>query len=191
MYYLFFGFLFTVICGVKGAGNCFLNATQLHSLSLPGPTGFRERLIGIAEREIGVAEATGNNDGLRVEEYLKYTALGKGHDWCAAFVSWCYGQAGLAQPRNPWSPALFPKDRVYRNGGMLHRKLAKAQTKADVFGIYGTQAKRVNHVGLVKEIQGNYLISIEGNSRNRVECRRRHLKAIYVLADWLAEKEVK
>lgn len=142
--------------------------------------GGRGNILQIATAEIGVREATGRNDGKRVEEYLSYTGLGKGHQWCAAFVSWCYGQAGLSQPRNPWSPALFPKARRYAPplgaGGI---------NSADIFGIYGVSAKRINHVGLVKSVQGNYLITIEGNSNDRVESRRRHLSTIYALADWL------
>src|SRR5690606_36199151 len=73
----------------------------------------RKRIIHIAAQEIGVREASGQNDGPRVEGYLAYTGLGKGYAWCAAFVSWCYGQVGLSTPRNPWAPALFPKARTY------------------------------------------------------------------------------
>ncbi len=136
----------------------------------------RNLLINIASAELGVREATGNNDGPRVEEYLRYTNLGKGYEWCASFVSWCYGQAGFEVPRNPWSPALFPKA----------RQIAKGKARpADVFGIYGAKAKRINHVGLVKEVANDYLITIEGNSNNRVESRRRHLRTVYAVAEWV------
>ncbi|MBL1408692.1 CHAP domain-containing protein [Sphingobacterium sp. C459-1T] len=145
----------------------------------------RDRIIAIASAELGVREATGNNDGPRVEEYLGYTHLGSGYAWCASFISWVYAQAGFAQPRNPWSPALFPKARVYWKGGAFVQGHKNKFEAADVFGIYGTTAKRINHVGLVKVMQGNYLISIEGNSNNRVESRRRHVRTIYALADWL------
>ena len=136
----------------------------------------RQSIIAIASKELGTHEATGNNDGSRVEEYLRYTNLGKGYEWCAAFVSWCYGQAGFAVPRNPWSPALFPKVKLIR----------KDQCQpADVFGIYGVKVRRINHVGLVKELSKDYLITIEGNSNNRVESRRRHLKTVYAIANWV------
>ncbi|SKB65007.1 hypothetical protein SAMN05660841_01693 [Sphingobacterium nematocida] len=136
----------------------------------------RQSIIAIASKELGIREATGNNDGLRVEEYLRYTNLSKGYEWCAAFVSWCYGQAGFAVPRNPWSPALFSKVKLIR----------KDQCQpADVFGIYGVKAKRINHVGLVKELSKDYLITIEGNSNNWVESRRRHLRTVYAVADWV------
>ncbi|MDR2285218.1 MAG: hypothetical protein LBE37_18545, partial [Sphingobacterium sp.] len=102
-----------------------------------------------------------------------------------SFVSWCYGQAGFEVPRNPWSPALFPKSRVYWRNDEKTKAIDNEKAKADIFGIYGTQAKRINHVGLIKEISDNYLISIEGNSNNRVESRLRHLRTVYAIADWV------
>ncbi|MFD2553087.1 NlpC/P60 family protein [Sphingobacterium tabacisoli] len=145
----------------------------------------RQSIITIASKELGVREATGNNDGPRVEEYLHYTNLGKGYEWCAVFVSWVYGQAGFDVPRNPWSPALFPKARVYWRSGEKVKTLESEKVKAHVFGIYGTRVKRINHVGLVKERANDYLITIEGNSNDRVQSRRRHLRTVYALAGWV------
>ncbi len=137
----------------------------------------RNLIINIASAELGVKEATGNNDGARVEEYLRYTHLGKGYDWCAAFVSWCYGQAGLSQPRNPWSPALFPKARSHKETDRIE--------PADLFAIYSAKLKRIHHVGLIQEKAGAYILTIEGNSNDRVESRRRHVNTVYRYADWV------
>ena len=137
----------------------------------------RNRILKIAAAEIGVREAMGRNDGARVEEYLRYTGLGSGHEWCAAFVSWCYGQARLPSPRNPWSPALFPHARRYQFG-------ERVVLPADLFAIYGSTAKRINHVGIVQRQEGSYIRTIEGNSNNRVESRRRHVRTLYAFADW-------
>ncbi|WP_246032713.1 CHAP domain-containing protein [Sphingobacterium yanglingense] len=146
-------------------------------VSRPSGMEDRDNIIKIASAELGVREATGNNDGPRVEEYLRYTNLGKGYEWCAAFVSWCYGQAGLSAPRNPWSPALFPKARSYKETDRVQ--------SADLFGIYSARLKRIHHVGLVKERQGQYILTVEGNSNDRVESRRRHVNTVYRYADWV------
>ena len=140
-------------------------------------TESRQSIIAIASAELGIKEATGNNDGPRVEKYLAYTGLTKGYDWCAAFVSWVYGQAGLLQPRNPWSPALFPKAKSYKSTDKIQQ--------ADLFGIYSSRLKRIHHVGLIKEKQGQYILTIEGNSNDRVESRRRHQRTVYSYADWM------
>ena len=188
MHYLFLGILFIALCGFVGANSGILTSGYAVSPSIKVP-GKRNDILQIASGEIGVREATGNNDGKRVEEYLGYIGLGKGYAWCAAFVSWCYGQAGLPEPRNPWSPALFPNARTYCKGDACRRPITLTQINpADVFGIYGQRVRRINHVGVVQAVQGKYLITIEGNSNNRVESKRRHLSTIYALADWIGGK---
>lgn len=143
--------------------------------------GLRDRITDIAAGQLGVSEATGNNDGPHIEEYLAYTGLGKGYAWCAAFVSWCYGQAGLSAPRSPWSPALFPMARRY-TAGQISRGLVRP---ADLFGIYNSRLRRIDHVGLVRNRQGPWLLTIEGNVDDRVLSKRRSLATIHAFANWL------
>ncbi len=40
--------------------------------------------------QIGVKEKTGNNDGYKVEQYLKSVGLKKGNPYCAAGQYWCF-----------------------------------------------------------------------------------------------------
>ncbi|MGF1926306.1 MAG: peptidoglycan-binding protein [Bacteroidia bacterium] len=141
----------------------------------------RNQLIAIARSQIGVREATGKNDGLKVEEYLKLAKLPKGNPYCAAFVSWVYHKAGYAQPRTPWSPALFP----------LARQTLMPKP-ADVLGIYSAKLKRIAHCGLVERKQNNWIISIEGNTNGNgsregdgVYRKWRHVKTIAKFADWI------
>ncbi len=141
----------------------------------------RASLIRIARAELGVRELTGKNDGRRVEEYLAVAGLKKGQPWCAAFVSWIFRQEGFHQPITGWSPSLFPASR-------LTSKLKAAQ----VFGIYIPQKKRVAHAGVIERIQGDWYLSIEGNTNvygsiegDGVYRRKRHLKTSYRTADWV------
>lgn len=142
-------------------------------------------LLKIAQSQIGVREATGNNDGHAVEAYLHYTGNRKGDPWCASFVSWVFGKAGLPQPRSAWSPALFPKQRL----------LAKA-VPAAVFGIYFPDKGRIAHTGLVERQKGHWIYTIEGNTNfagsregDGVYRKLRHLKTIKAYANWLAKRE--
>jgi hypothetical protein len=143
----------------------------------------RAKLIAIAISQVGVREQTGQNDGQAVTTYLNYVQLKKGNPWCAAFVSWVFGQAGFTSPKTGWSPALFP----------LNKQTLNVQP-ATVFGIYFPMQKRIAHVGLVQQISGNYLLTIEGNTNDKgsragdgVYRKRRHLKTIKVYADWLGK----
>lgn len=150
-----------------------------------GPSGHmlseNERVLDIACLQLGVREATGHNDGPEVEKYLAYTGNRKGEPWCASFVSWVFGQAGLKQPRTAWSPALFPYNRRV-NGA----------AKANVFGIYFADKGRIAHVGLVAWQKGSWLYTIEGNTNvagsregDGVYQRLRHVKTIKAYASWL------
>lgn len=55
------------------------------------------------------------NSGPAVEQYLRYVNLPKGNPWCAAFVCWVFGEAGVSNPRTGWSPSLFPAGKVIWN----------------------------------------------------------------------------
>ncbi|MCY1529195.1 hypothetical protein D9M68_643280 [compost metagenome] len=141
----------------------------------------RNTILTIARSQIGIREATGNNDGQQVEAYLKVTNLPKGNPWCVAFISWVFAKAGYAQPRTAWSPSLFPI-----------AKQTKIIRPAHVFGIYFKALKRIAHAGLVEEQQGNWIVTIEGNTNvsgsregDGVYRKRRHVKTIKVYANWL------
>jgi hypothetical protein len=143
------------------------------------------KVIAIAQSQIGVREATGRNDGVQIEKYLAYTGNTKGEAWCAAFVSWVFGQAGFAQPRTAWSPALLPKA----------KQLAVAQPAA-VLGIYFPEKGRIAHVGIVERVKGNWVYSIEGNTNvlgsregDGVYRKLRHTKTIKAYANWLPEEK--
>lgn|SRR5690606_7868601 len=186
MYALFFSILFSALCSNLGDFHRAVVPAETPSCSVISDTSIRSEIMAAAQNELGVREVTGENDGERVETYLRYTGLGKGHAWCAAFVSFCYGQAGLSEPRNPWSPALFPNAKTYCRGSACQLpEVVKAIRPADVFGLYGQREKRINHVGLVRNIQGNYVLTIEGNSNNQVESKRRHRSTLYALANWV------
>lgn len=143
----------------------------------------RKKLLCIAAAEIGVREKTGNNDGDRVEEYLKTVNLKKGNPWCAAFVSWVFAKAGYAAPRTAWSPALF-----------ISSVQSKKIQSGNVFAIYIPRLNRIGHVGIVERKDGDWLIAIEGNTNSEgsregdgVYRKRRHLRTIYAYADWIAK----
>ncbi|MBB6237538.1 hypothetical protein HDC90_002160 [Pedobacter sp. AK013] len=163
------------------------NSLPGHSTIKPGPgraMADREKLLQIAKNEIGVHEVSGHNDGPRVVAYLHYAGAEEGSPWCAAFVSWVFGQAGYAAPRTPWSPALFPQG-----------KRTAQINPATVFGIYFSHLKRIGHCGLVERQQGDWLITIEGNTNiagsregDGVYRKRRPLKAIRYFADWTNRK---
>src|SRR5690606_6071530 len=145
--------------------------------------GKREQLRRVYMGEIGVREATGKNDGPRIREYLRYVGLGEGYAWCAAFVCWSLGEAGMDNPKNGWSPALFPakriiwkKDQAYSSQSLRNKEQGSSLLLApsvpapnqpqpgDVFGIYYSSLKRIAHCGFVDSWDGTWCITVEGNT---------------------------
>lgn len=144
------------------------------------PRKFYKPLIPIAKAELWVREATGNNDGFRVEEYQAVVGLKKGDPYCAAFVSWVFKQAGYASPRTGWSPALFPM-----------AKLVKAAAPGNVFGIYFPSLKRIAHCGFVEYVNVSWIGTIEANTNiagsregDGVYRRLRHKRTVYRYSNW-------
>jgi hypothetical protein len=134
-----------------------------HSNISLGDTDARHRVIETARKAIGTKEATGRNDGAVVDEILDSVGLkGTRAPWCAAFVVWV-GDKTFTRPLNPyprtaWSPTmLYPPtwDRA-RRGTPLK--------PADVFGIWFNSMGRVAHTGLVEKSDGEWLLTIEGNT---------------------------
>ncbi|WP_442591539.1 peptidoglycan-binding protein [Pedobacter sp. AW31-3R] len=147
----------------------------------------RTAIVQIATNELGVREKTGNNDGEKVEAYLKCVDLKKGQPWCAAYVSWVFAKAGFKAPRSGWSPSLFPSSR-----------LARSALPGNVLGIYFPAYKRIAHVGLITGVDGEWIVSVEGNTNvtgsregDGVYKKWRHIKTIYRMADWLRKEEGK
>jgi hypothetical protein len=118
-----------------------------------------EAVLRVAAGEIGVREATGNNDGARVMAYLKSTGNVKGEPYCASFVHWC-GLTALKE-RNPYPRSASSVAQV--KGGT--RDVTTARPGA-TFGVWSSSKGRVAHTGLVEKRQGNFLVTIEGNTSN-------------------------
>lgn len=113
--------------------------------------------------QIGVREATGKNDGVQVEKYLKSVNLGKGYAWCAAFVKWCFDQAGIKTTITAWSPSAHnSKNVIYYKS-----KFYKEPQSGDVFTIYYPSLKRIGHTGFYhKKINDKIYSTVEGNTNS-------------------------
>lgn len=69
-------------------------AASISAAAQPEPPHIR-----IARSYLSVREHPANsNAGKEVEMFLRYTGLGKGNPWCAAYVSFCLGRANVKYP---------------------------------------------------------------------------------------------
>jgi len=112
----------------------------------------RARVKQVYDSQIGIRES-GLNGGAEVEKYLHYVNLPKGNPWCAAFVCWVFGKAGIANPRTGWSPSLFPASKVIWNresGTNLPADQAGSQESGHPPGVLES-----GHSNLVRQATGN------------------------------------
>jgi hypothetical protein len=103
----------------------------ISSYSSFGSDSIRLKVRATYTKEIGTREATGKNDGKRVEEYLKSVNSSRGNPWCAAFVNWILTRFNIPTPKSAWSPSWFPTNKVVYKRGIKSYYVPQA---GDVFG---------------------------------------------------------
>jgi hypothetical protein len=134
------------------------------ALASPGTEAQRILVVEQARRSLGIRELSGHNDGPLVDEILSSVGLeGTQAPWCAAFIVWVGDKAFGSTlfnpyPRSAWSPTFLNKPTWDRQRGGIPLK------PADVFGIWFNSMGRVAHVGLVEKNEGDWLVTIEGNT---------------------------
>jgi len=155
----------------------------------PKPVTDRDVLQVVYMLEVGVREKSGRNDGREVEMYLQATGLGKGNPWCAAFVRWCFDQAGIKTTITAWSPTAHnPKDVVY------YKEWKKNAQHGDVFTLYYYKIGRIGHTGFVNKVynDNSMVETVEGNTNGEgsregdgVYIKFRPIKTINSITSWI------
>ena len=175
---------------------CFFVCSSITGQDLVGQTEIqkeeqytRQCVKELYDSQVGVRETGGFNRGPYVEMYLASVDLGPGYAWCAAFVSWCYQNAGVDAPRSGWVPSYALKDkRIYQRGKF---QLQKPQS-GDVFLIWYNSLNRPAHIGFVDEWNEDWVITVEGNTNDNgsregdgVYRKRRLKKQIWVVSNFV------
>jgi len=123
------------------------------------------KALEAASSQIGVREASGNNDGLPSQRY----AGGRREPWCADFVSWAFRQTGHPLPGNQRSLASTSyMENQMRQQGKYFGRGQQTPKPGDIifFGNPGTC-----HVGIVERVAGGKVYTVEGNTSNQVARR--------------------
>jgi hypothetical protein len=138
--------------------------------------------------QIGVRELTGHNDGIQVVNYLHNAGASQGDPWCAAFVRWCFDQAGVKTTINAYSPTAYN----ISNPVMKQNRFIIEPKPGDVFCLYFPKMKRIAHTGFFdRRINSTVYESVEGNTNQAgsregdgVYRKRRSFNATYVISRW-------
>jgi hypothetical protein len=129
----------------------------------------------IARTQLGVSEKTGKNDGIPAQRYMRGDALA----WCAGFVLYCLNQSDSIW-RHAFEAQHYKCRRVSgfvavagENGVFRPRKGYTPKPGDIVFFSNATSDVGVagNHCGVVDEVVGERVRTIEGNTSNKVARR--------------------
>lgn len=147
-------------------------------------------LVDIYTSYIGVREATGKNDGVEVERFLKSVGLGKGYPWCAAFVKTCLLEAGIldANRINGMALSCENKNQMIYKG----KQMTGEPQPGDVFTLYYASLKRIGHTGFHhRRINSSVYESVEGNTNaagsregDGVYKKKRSYNATHSISRW-------
>lgn len=129
--------------------------------------------VDVALSQLGVVEATGNNDGIPAERYNRGDKL----PWCAAFCLWC--NAASDDVKVAGSVAEFYRMRAVsefeaemkRRGWWFPVDGKRVPVRNDFVFYVGRGASDSGpgrHMGIVERADGNMIHTIEGNLGNRV-----------------------
>ena len=117
-------------------------------------------LVELAKRQVG------NVGG---QPYWSWYGFNSRMEWCACFVSWCYGQMGLSEPRFaacqsqgiPW----------FQSHGQWGARGYDNLAPGDAIFFDWNLDGRADHVGIVIGTDGSRVYTVEGNSGDACKIR--------------------
>lgn len=121
----------------------------------------RANVLMWAESQLGVIEFPVNSNKVKYNTwYYGKEVSGAAYPWCMAFVQWVFQRASLPLPVKTASCT------VLANYAKTHGQwVTKGYKPGDIlFMHWGKNAAVTEHVGIVKEAKGNYVVAYEGNT---------------------------
>lgn len=131
-------------------------------------------ILTVAQRYVGLHEGTAAHTGI-IDAYNSIKPLPRGYrvtyqdSWCAVFVTFCADQAGLQN--FPRECGVFEMRKKFNND---YYYLVKKPAREDIiFYSY-------SHVGIVENVEGDLVYTIEGNANDMVMRQVHNLNASYI-----------
>jgi len=123
------------------------------------------KLIEVAKSFIGVHESGGNNSGPVVEMFQRVIGKAEKEPWCVSFVQYCVKQVDLAMHSKT---LLYPTESsqlLWKSTVKVARLTAPVPGAIVVFTKYhGDTPLSIGHVGIVTAVNGDTIVSCEGNT---------------------------
>ncbi len=137
-----------------------------------GGSAVGQRMVQLAQQEIGVSETGGNNESSRIKEYRTATAGAENTPgpWCAYFVSWLAKSAGAPIGAGGNGTGYVPTLEAW--GKQENRFTAHGQgqpSPGDIVIFDWGGAGTADHTGIVESVDADGTVhTIEGNASDTV-----------------------
>ena len=116
-------------------------------------------VINKAMNEIGVTEYPPNSNNVKYNTYFYGKPVsGSAYPWCAVFVWWILSSCGIKVPKTASCMAMAEYFKEHGRWG------ATPQVGDLVFFKFKTNNRWTNHVGIVIDVKGNEITTVEGNT---------------------------
>jgi len=117
-------------------------------------------IINKAMGEVGITEYPPNSNNVKYNTaYYGHEVSGSSYPWCCAFVWWVFAQ---------FNPCLVKKTASCQDLGNWFNQQGRWHSDPQpgdvVFFHFNTNDRWTNHVGIVKDIKGGVIETIEGNT---------------------------
>ena len=119
-----------------------------------------EKVINIAKKYVGVCEDPPNSNKVVFNtKFYGREVSGANYPWCCAFIWYIHNEAGVDIKKTASCAELGT---WFKNNGKF--KTSDPKVGDIVFFKFSGSSRWTNHVGLVIEVNGNTLTTIEGNT---------------------------
>jgi hypothetical protein len=140
--------------------------------------------LDVALSQVGVAEATGRNDGVPAERYMRGDRL----PWCAGFLLWANSQSddeqvarSLREYYRMRSVQALEDEFKARGWWFAERERVRPGDWIFCRDRGASDAGAGRHVALCESVIGDIVRTVEGNSGNRVTLRSYRLNDTYLV----------
>lgn len=129
---------------------------------------YRDAIVACARKYIGTSEPSGDDQFIQAYNKSVGTNFNMQTAWCAMFVTFCARMAGVPTTVIPnFASCSVSINTFFKPKGRWHLRTSGYKPQAgDLIYYDWDKDSQPNHVGIVAGVEGNKVITIEGNTSN-------------------------
>lgn len=122
----------------------------------------RAAVLAVAQWQEGVLESpSGSNKVKYNEAFYGQSVRGGVYPWCMVFVWWVFREAGFNLYKTASCTGLVDRYKAFSPDQLVHSGFQPGDI---VFFDFSGKRKKTEHCGIVVEVKGSQLVTMEGNT---------------------------